>query len=316
LAVSQGLRAAVPARLAAATIHLACQSTVHSLTAAGAVAAPAALLAQGVLRTMWVSRLTVYGALLLGMGAAGTSIGVLHSGSAAEQPQANDPPAQVARADDAPKKEEKKDEQANPQDTINHLKLLALGMHNYHDTYGQFPPAAVYSMDGKPLLSWRVLLLPKLDQKELFKQFKLDEPWDSPNNKKLLEKMPSIYASGSGKNQERFTTHYQVFTGPGTIFDNMQGRQIREILDGTSNTILIAQAATAVPWTKPDDLVFAANKPIPRLGSPALKGFYTAFADGSVRLLRRDWNAQQEQQMRLIIQRNDGTPVDATQLAP
>ena len=67
-------------------------------------------------------------------------------------------------------------------------------MHNYHDTYGTFPPAATTDGADKPLLSWRVAILPFLEQQPLYEQFHLDEPWDSPHNKTLIEQMPQVYA--------------------------------------------------------------------------------------------------------------------------
>src|SRR5207244_11694577 len=77
--------------------------------------------------------------------------------------------------------------------SANNLKQIALAFHNYHDTFGTFPPAAIYSKDGKPLLSWRVAILPYLDQDALYQQFKLDEPCDSAHNKLLLDRMQPIY---------------------------------------------------------------------------------------------------------------------------
>src|SRR5262245_19749930 len=87
--------------------------------------------------------------------------------------------------DEAAKKEELRRQSAN------NLKQLVLAVHNFSDTYNRLPPAAVCDKKtGKPLLSWRVILLPFVEQGPLYKEFKLDEPWDGPNNKKLLEKMP------------------------------------------------------------------------------------------------------------------------------
>src|SRR5262249_52020517 len=143
---------------------------------------------------------------------------------------------------------------------------LALAMHGFLDDNGHFPPAAVFNKDGKPLLSWRVLILPYLDQKELFQKFKLDEPWDSANNKKLLAQMPKVYAPVRAKEKMPDATFYQVFTGKRTIFEGTRGARIADITDGTSTTILIIEAGAAVPWTKPADLVFDEKKALPKLG--------------------------------------------------
>src|SRR5207249_2796575 len=74
----------------------------------------------------------------------------------------------------------------------NNLKQIGLAMHNYHDTYRHFPPQALTDKNGKPLLSWRVAVLPFIEQDNLYRQFKLDEPWDSEHNRKLLERMPKL----------------------------------------------------------------------------------------------------------------------------
>lgn len=104
------------------------------------------------------------------------------------------------------------------------LKALALAMHNYHAAKGQFPPAAVTDRAGKPLLSWRVLLLPYLEGQNapsLYKEFRLNEPWDSPHNKKLLARMPAVFAPVAGKTRVPNSTFYQVFVGPGAIYGSL-----------------------------------------------------------------------------------------------
>jgi hypothetical protein len=172
--------------------------------------------------------------------------------------------------------------------SANNLKQIALAMHNFHDTYGAFPPHAIYGKDGKALLSWRVQILPFIEQDNLYKQFHLDEPWDSPHNKKLLEVMPKVFAVPvDEKAVKAHETHYLGFVGKGAFFTGKKGIRIADILDGTSNTILVVEAAKSVPWTKPDDLPFEAGKPLPKLGAFWPNGFQAAFCDGSVRMLRK-----------------------------
>ncbi len=166
--------------------------------------------------------------------------------------------------------------------SINNLKQLALAMYNYEATYNHFPSAAVYDKNGKPLLSWRVMVLPYIEQDALYKEFHLDEPWDSENNKKLLEKMPPLFAAGDEDALKKHETHYQTFVGKGSIFDNKKGVKIQDITDGTSNTIIIVEAKKAVPWTKPEDVSFDAGKLVPKLGGLFEGIFNVAFADGSV----------------------------------
>src|SRR5262249_5499853 len=136
----------------------------------------------------------------------------------------------------------------------------------YHDVNKHFPPQAVYSPDGKPLLSWRVLILPYLEKDDLYKEFHLDEPWDSEHNKKLLAKMPKTYAMPGRQEKEPTETFYQGFAGKGAFFDGKQGTKIVDITDGASNTIMVVEAAKAVPWSKPEDIPFDAGKPLPKLG--------------------------------------------------
>src|SRR5205807_1793185 len=116
-------------------------------------------------------------------------------------------------------------------------------------------------------LSWRVALLPYLEQNPLYKAFKLDEPWDSAHNKTLLAQMPELFAPVAGKTKEPLSTYYQVFTGPGTVFDGPKGlRLVADIPDGTSNTILIVEAGEAVAWTRPEDVPYSPKKDLPKLG--------------------------------------------------
>jgi hypothetical protein len=113
------------------------------------------------------------------------------------------------------------------------LKHLALAMHMYHDTFQQFPPPALCDKHGRPLLSWRVLLLPYVEHDDLYQQFKLDEPWDSPHNLRLLERMPPLYALPDGFRTppEPHATFFQVFVGRGAAF----GKRSRG--EGDSRTV-------------------------------------------------------------------------------
>jgi prepilin-type processing-associated H-X9-DG protein len=187
--------------------------------------------------------------------------------------------------------------------SVNNLKQIGLAMHNYHDTFGTFPAAAIYSKDGKPLLSWRVAILPFIEQDALYKKFKLDEPWDSPHNKKLLAQMPRVYASPDEKAVKAHATYYQGFHGPGAFFDGKRGIRIASITDGTSNTLMIVEAGKAVPWSKPEDLPYDPKKPVPKLGGVFPSGFNAVFCDGSVRHISK---SIKEKVLRLLITRDDG----------
>ena len=182
-------------------------------------------------------------------------------------------------------------------------------MHNYHDTHGRLPPAVVYGKYGQPLHSWRVLLLPYIEQKDLYAQFHLDEPWDSQHNKKLLAMMPKTYVSPQQdeKSIKEHETYYQGFVGKDAFFEGKKGlRYPADFPDGTSNTIMIVEASKAVPWTKPEDIVYDPDKPLPKLGLPGSWSYLASLCDGSVRTITAKLT---QRTLRLAITRNDGMPM-------
>lgn len=174
---------------------------------------------------------------------------------------------------------------------MNGLRQLVLAMHNFHDATGALPPQALTDKAGKRLLSWRVLLLPYLEEQELYQQFHLDEAWDSPHNLALLEKMPALYRSAGEQQAGEVKPGYTRFVAPLTA-NSIMGKpgdrcRLQDIADGTSNTILLLQAApgAAVPWTKPDDLVVDAANPLASLIGEGQNHLLAAFADGSIHSL-------------------------------
>jgi len=173
--------------------------------------------------------------------------------------------------------------------TQNNLKQVGLALHNYHDVNGSFPPAAILGKKGKKMLSWRVEILPYVDQDQLYKQFHLDEPWDSEHNKAVLDKhpMPNVYMlEGVNKKGDK-ETYLQAPIGKDTIFDPIQGTKLTSITDGTSNTILVVFGTKAVPWTKPDDLEIDPKADPRTLLNFNDNGTSVLFADGSVRFLSK-----------------------------
>jgi hypothetical protein len=174
-------------------------------------------------------------------------------------------------------------EKATRQASQNNLRELALAMHKYQDAYLRFPPAR--TAKG---LSWRVLILPYIGQEALFKEFHINEPWDSPHNKALLPRMPKVFAPpGGAKTKEPYSTFYQVFTGRDTPFPTGREMRMADFVDGTFNTLLILEGGEAVPWTKPDDIAYDANRVLPKLGGAFTGGFNAALADGSVHWFNR-----------------------------
>ena len=173
---------------------------------------------------------------------------------------------------------------------VKHLKQIGLAMHNYHSAHNTFPPAFSASKEGKPLLSWRVHLLPYLDAKSLFDEFRRDEPWDSPHNQGLISRMPSFYACPSARPglANAGKTTYLTPRGPATIFPGAQGVKIQDITDGTVNTILVVDAgdAAAVTWTKPDDWDVVPEFKTQGLFGHHTRGTHFLFGDGGVRFLK------------------------------
>ncbi len=177
----------------------------------------------------------------------------------------------------------------------NNLKQIGLAMHNHHDVQDGFPALAIVDKTGKPLLSWRVAILPYIEQQALYNKFKLDEPWDSPNNKELLQYMPQTYAcpsllpaSGPGM------TTYRAFSGKGTLLEPDRLTRMNEVLDGTSNTLMVVESTDAVPWTKPDDIPFD-DAPQARVlgpGSSHPGGFNALMTDGALRFIKSSVSPQ------------------------
>jgi hypothetical protein len=155
-----------------------------------------------------------------------------------------------------------------------------------------------------------VALLPFLEQGPLYKKFKLDEPWDGSHNKKLLPYMPRLFdTAATGGEPDR--TFYQVFVGPGAAFEHDLRKKVRfsDITDGTSNTLLVAESGAAVPWTKPEDLFFESDKPLPRLGGLFPDGFNACTADSRVHFLGNKLYGD-ERALRALIGIHDGQRVD------
>ena len=191
------------------------------------------------------------------------------------------------------------------------LKQFGLAFHNYHDTYGTFPPAFVLGPDGRKWHSWRVLILPMLEQSPLYDEYKFDEPWDGPNNRKLLAKMPDVFACPARPCEAKPAvvmsigvlacsdepspsaangyTSYAAVLGKDCAFRGVKPVNVKEITDGISSTLLIGECTrTKIPWTKPEDIEIAIH---PTLGDP--KGFsgphdggsHFLVADGTVKFI-------------------------------
>jgi hypothetical protein len=167
---------------------------------------------------------------------------------------------------------------------FNQFKQLTIGMQNYADVNKHLPPAAICDADGRALLSWRVAILPFIDETGLYKQFHLDEPWNSRHNRTLIEKMPAIYADPDPKLSQlarEGKTTYQVPVGPETIFHKSAGTSFREISDGTSRTITLVEVEPpqAAVWTQPEDWNVDLQNPLRGVERTDRPIFIAGFAD-------------------------------------
>lgn len=185
----------------------------------------------------------------------------------------------------------------------NNLRQIGIAAHNFHDTYKTFPPRFHTDRGGKPLLSWRVHLLPFLDQVQLYNQFRLDEPWDSEHNKQLIAHMPAAYRSPVSKAPPGQTT-YVVPAGKQSVFQAPRptengtrvptSSRIANVRDGTSNTIMVVEVpdAQAAIWSKPADYEYSTDDPGKGLFGAYPGGFNALFTDGSVQFLPDDLSKQ------------------------
>jgi hypothetical protein len=174
----------------------------------------------------------------------------------------------------------------------NNLLQIGIAGHNYHDTFGAMPQDIV-GANGLPLLSWRVLLLPYLEEDVVYKEFKLDEAWDGPTNKKLIEKLPKVYAPIRVK-ADKGHTFYRGFNGGDVasrpVFEPGVKYQLLGITDGTANTAWVVEAWDPVVWTKPGDLPFDMKKELPKLGGLFEGEFHVLRCDGSVGRVKKDFD--------------------------
>jgi len=219
--------------------------------------------------------------------------------------------------------------------SANNLKQIALAFHNYHGQMQCFPAPALYGgKRGNVPYSWRIAILPFLEQQELYAQYDFDEPWDGPNNRKLIDKMPAVYGYPGidGRPLSQSRTAYFVFTGEGTALSPSAatpvqgaatfgapgekggqtvtakpvGPMIMDITDGVSNTILLVESKRDVPWTKPEDIPFDPNSPSRGLEGFNENGFNAAFADGAVRFISKSID---QTVLKALITRAGGEPI-------
>ncbi len=270
------------------TLPLQAASTLIRMTTStatgGAISPTVAALSHGVLSAMQIAKLKLTATIAAGViGFTGmvTVIGISAEPRPNRPPIVKEMPGTVKKADKPLVKELIADAQQR-EHSANQLRQIVTAFHSFHDQNSYFP-SDVVGKDGKPLLSWRVVILPFIEQAELFKKFKLDEPWDSEHNKKASETVVKLYTNGhEPKNTKYPMTYFQRPTGKGSLHERGAKIKFADITDGTSNTVLIIETNKPVEWAKPDDFVFDLEKPI------ELKGLFAnvihcGFCDGFVR---------------------------------
>jgi prepilin-type processing-associated H-X9-DG protein len=199
---------------------------------------------------------------------------------------------------------------------MNNQKQIALALLNYESVYGHFPPAYITDADGNPMHSWRVLILPFLEQQALYDSYNFDEPWDSPANAAVTAQCPYIYQCVEDPaNVGSSDTNYLAIVGPNTILAppssdmpmeeqrKNSGTKMRDVTDGTSRTVMFTErAATGIHWASPEDIP---NNNTISIDSTAHRvGANLTFADGHIEFqVNNDPNQISLQSMATI---NDG----------
>ena len=200
------------------------------------------------------------------------------------------------------------------------VKRIVLALHHYQDTYGSFPPVYVADESGKPMHSWRVLVLPFMEQQNLYDLYDFNEPWDGPNNRRLLSALPDEFCCPQQRGRNASETNYVAVVGPATAWPGAEATSHTDFVDGYATTIMLVEVVNSgIAWTAPQDLaseevlkglcqgggrVIASGHQISgRLFSPS--GAMLGYADGHVEFLTHDVPTEH---WRAVLQINDGKP--------
>jgi RNA polymerase sigma factor (sigma-70 family) len=344
-----GLGVLIAADAAPAFVSSTVSSAVAFVSGTGANTIPPSILqlAQGAVRTMTVIKIRWAAGVLAACGAMVVGVAWAASGGQPIKSPVDPPP--VAGAPVLPMPELKAEKpvvrtanSAQRKKSLENLKQLALAIHNYDAAYGHLP-ADIRDRDGKALLSWRVAILPFIEQDGLHRQFRLNESWDSEHNLKLLAKIPDALRVGF-EPKDATHTHYQVFAGLGTPFGptrvifGAEGGvggaaaggsappgpicgtgggpppqlleklsylpiKIAQIPDGTSNTFGVVEAGPAVAWTKPADIAFDAKQPLPKIVWPFTNSSHVSMLDGTAFAIKPDLD---QKLLRIYVGMDDG----------
>lgn len=198
---------------------------------------------------------------------------------------------------------------------MNNLKQIALGMHNYHDTYGCLPAAVLTDEEGNPRRSWRVAILPFIEQQPTYDRYHFDESWDSPSNLALQDTAAYAYRCPSDRALVPGETNYVMIAGKGTVGgEPNEVVKMSDITDGTSNTIMAVEVAgSGILWLEPRDMTI--DEAVAYIANPSGNGrkqshpggVNVAMVDGSVRFIP---NTIDRQTLRGLMTRDGGEPVE------
>jgi hypothetical protein len=194
------------------------------------------------------------------------------------------------------------------------LKQLGYALQGYESDYGSFPPAYIADKNGKPMHSWRVLILPYLEKKDLYKRYRFDEPWNGPNNRKLEKEMPKEFrCPNQPAGRHPYATSYVAVVGSNTVWRHNRSVKVREIKDGTSHTVLLVEIAdSGIHWMEPRDLEYP---PMPTKVNPAsgqgISNHHSgvanaALVDGSISTLSEEL---QPEKIKALLSIDGGEPV-------
>lgn len=201
---------------------------------------------------------------------------------------------------------------ANQSESQNNLKQIMLAIHNFHDAHGRMP-ADIKDKNGKAILSWRVEILPFIEQQALYNQFKLDQPWDSRANKEASQTIVKAFQSPRDKTSIDTdgygVTNYLGVAGKGGMFEAGVKITLATITDGTSNTIALVESAKAAPWAKPADFELDLEQPLPNFLFPGQSTYGIALGDGSVGRVNPSQSDMKD--VKAMMTRNGGEVVEA-----
>ncbi len=201
------------------------------------------------------------------------------------------------------------------------MKRILMALHDYHNEHGSFPPAYLVDESGKPMHSWRVLILPYMDRQRLYDQYDSNEPWDSPGNRELLSTASNPYHCPEQSEEGGSQTNYVAVLGPGTAWPGDKPTKMVDFVDGTSTTLLLVEVVDSeIAWTEPRDLTIQQGVNGLRQGgglaigsghkvSNSLLarnlGTHLGYADGHLELLRENVPSDRWKEVFLL---NDGKP--------